>query len=155
MMKLGAVETIKEVVNVKQEVKTWKRMQIYSSQDLGNIISENIGSDTQENFVLIGLNTKLQVNMLSIVFVGGVNSVHVEMPAIFQRLLMSNSSQFIIAHNHPQGVAAPSGADIEAVRVIKKIFKPLDLTLLDSLIISDDSAYSMANHNKFAYLFDY
>ena len=52
-------------------------------------------------------------------------------------------------------VAAPSGADIEAVRVIKKIFKPLDLTLLDSLIISDDSAYSMANHNKFAYLFDY
>lgn len=103
MMKLGAVEEIKEIVKVKQEVKTWKRMQIYSSQDLGKIISEKIGSDTQENFVLIGLNTKLQVNMLSIVFIGGVNTAHVEIPAIFQRLLMSNSSQFIIAHNHPSG----------------------------------------------------
>lgn len=144
MMKLGAVETIKEVVKVKQEVKTWKRMQIYSSQDLGNIISEKIGSDTQENFVLIGLNTKLQVNMLSIVFVGGVNSVHVEMPAIFQRLLMSNSSQFIIAHNHPSGNLTPSEGDIHLTKRIKKAGNLMGIKLLDHIIVNDETYTSFA-----------
>lgn len=143
-MKLGAVETIKEVVKVKQEVKTWKRMQIYSSQDLGNIISEKIGSDTQENFVLIGLNTKLQVNMLSIVFVGGVNSVHVEMPAIFQRLLMSNSSQFIIAHNHPSGNLTPSEGDIHLTKRIKKAGNLMGIKLLDHIIVNDETYTSFA-----------
>ena len=144
MMKLGAVETIKEVVKVKQEIKTWKRMQIYSSQDLGNIISEKIGSDTQENFVLIGLNTKLQVNMLSIVFVGGVNSVHVEMPAIFQRLLMSNSSQFIIAHNHPSGNLTPSEEDIHLTRRIKRAGNLMGIKLLDHIIVNDETYTSFA-----------
>lgn len=144
MMKLGAVETIKEVVKVKQEVKTWKRMQIYSSQDLGNIISEKIGSDTQENFVLIGLNTKLQVNMLSIVFVGGVNSVHVEMPAIFQRLLMSNSSQFIIAHNHPSGNLTPSEGDIHLTKRIKKAGNLMGIKLLDHIIVNNETYTSFA-----------
>lgn len=143
-MKLGAVETIKEVVKVKQEVKTWKRMQIYSSQDLGNIISEKIGSDTQENFVLIGLNTKLQVNMLSIVFVGGVNSVHVEMPAIFQRLLMSNSSQFIIAHNHPSGNLTPSEGDIHLTRRIKRAGNLMGIKLLDHIIVNNETYTSFA-----------
>ena len=144
MMKLGAVETIKEVVKVKQEVKTWKRMQIYSSQDLGNIISEKIGSDTQENFVLIGLNTKLQVNMLSIAFVGGVNSVHVEMPAIFQRLLMSNSSQFIIAHNHPSGNLTPSEGDIHLTRRIKRAGNLMGIKLLDHIIVNNETYTSFA-----------
>ena len=144
MMKLGAVEEIKEIVKVKQEVKTWKRMQIYSSQDLGKIISEKIGSDTQENFVLIGLNTKLQVNMLSIVFVGGVNSVHVEMPAIFQRLLMSNSSQFIIAHNHPSGNLTPSEGDIHLTRRIKRAGNLMGIKLLDHIIVNDETYTSFA-----------
>ncbi|MGZ7862341.1 JAB domain-containing protein [Ligilactobacillus salivarius] len=144
MMKLGAVEEIKEIVKLKQEVKTWKRMQIYSSQDLGNIISEKIGSDTQENFVLIGLNTKLQVNMLSIVFVGGVNSVHVEMPAIFQRLLMSNSSQFIIAHNHPSGNLTPSEGDIHLTRRIKRAGNLMGIKLLDHIIVNDETYTSFA-----------
>ena len=90
-----------------------------------------------------------------IVSEGGQSSTDVNIRKIAATAMNLNATSVIIAHNHPQGVAAPSGADIEAVRVIKKIFKPLDLTLLDSLIISDDSAYSMANHNKFAYLFDY
>ena len=144
MMKLGAVEEIKEIVKLKQEVKTWKRMQIYSSQDLGNIISEKIGSDTQESFVLIGLNTKLQVNMLSIVFVGGVNSVHVEMPAIFQRLLMSNSSQFIIAHNHPSGNLTPSEEDIHLTRRIKRAGNLMGIKLLDHIIVNDETYTSFA-----------
>lgn len=144
MMKLGAVEEIKEIVKLKQEVKTWKRMQIYSSQDLGNIISEKIGSDTQESFVLIGLNTKLQVNMLSIVFVGGVNSVHVEMPAIFQRLLMSNSSQFIIAHNHPSGNLTPSEGDIHLTRRIKRAGNLMGIKLLDHIIVNDETYTSFA-----------
>ena len=144
MMKLGAVEEIKEIVKLKQEVKTWKRMHIYSSQDLGNIISEKIGSDTQESFVLIGLNTKLLVNMLSIVFVGGVNSVHVEMPAIFQRLLMSNSSQFIIAHNHPSGNLTPSEGDIHLTRRIKRAGNLMGIKLLDHIIVNDETYTSFA-----------
>lgn len=144
MLKLGAVEEIKEIVKVKQEVKTWKRMQIYSSQDLGKIISEKIGSDTQENFVLIGLNTKLQVNMLSIAFVGGVNTVHVEIPAIFQRLLMSNSSQFIIAHNHPSGGLTPSEEDIGLTKRIKKAGALMGIKLLDHIIVNNETYTSFA-----------
>lgn len=90
-----------------------------------------------------------------IVSEGGQSSTEINIRKIASTAMNLNATSVIIAHNHPQGVAAPSASDVESVREMKKIFKKLDLLLVDSIIISDDSAYSMANHGKFAYLFDY
>ena len=73
-----------------------------------------------------------------------MNSAHVEMPAIFQRLLMSNSSQFIIAHNHPSGNLTPSEEDIHLTRRIKRAGNLMGIKLLDHIIVNNETYTSFA-----------
>ena len=49
-----------------------------------------------------------------IVSEGGQSSTDVNIRKIAATAMNLNATSVIIAHNHPQGVAAPSGADIQA-----------------------------------------
>ncbi|UXI83671.1 hypothetical protein NYZ94_00180 (plasmid) [Ligilactobacillus salivarius] len=94
---------VKEIVSLKQVKIARLDWTVCSSFQLANKLIDEIGSSSQEILMVIGLNTKNEVNFLSKVFVGGINSATVEPGAIFQRLLLSNCRSFIIAHNHPSG----------------------------------------------------
>jgi DNA repair protein RadC len=49
----------------------------------------------------------------------------------------------ILAHNHPSGDCRPSRADLIATRRLSLLGQAVDLPLLDHLIITSASAYSM------------
>ena len=49
---------------------------------------------------------------------------------------MSNSSQIIIAHNHPSGVLEITEADISLTKKIGMIAKLFEIKLIDSLIVN-------------------
>ena len=55
------------------------------------------------------------------------------------------TSQMIIAHNHPSGVAEPSQADERITRRIKAALELVDIRLLDHLIIGDGTSTSLAS----------
>lgn len=54
----------------------------------------------------------------------------------------------IIAHNHPSGNLTPSPADINMSNKLKNGLKLFDIQLLDSLIITENSYYSLAEEGK-------
>ncbi len=55
------------------------------------------------------------------------------------------TSNMIMAHNHPSGVAEPSQADERITRRIKAALELVDIRLLDHLIIGDGTATSLAS----------
>lgn len=58
MLKMGTVKEVREIVKLKQETIEEREFiynRIFSSKDLGRWIVKKIGSDSQENVMLIGL----------------------------------------------------------------------------------------------------
>lgn len=149
MLKMGTVKEVREIVKLKQETIEEREFiynRIFSSKDLGRWIVKKIGSDSQENVMLIGLNTQMQINVISTVFVGGVTSANVKIAPIFQRLLLSNCTRFIIAHNHPGGSIEPSKADAGTTKRIKQAGEIMGINLLDHIIVNDRDYFSFAEN---------
>lgn len=149
MLKMGTVKEVREIVKLKQETieeRAFIYNRIYSSKDLGRWLAKKIGSDSQENFVLIGINNRMQINVVSTVFVGGVTSTNIQIAPIFQRLLLSNCTRFIIAHNHPGGSIEPSKADAGTTKRIKQAGEIMGINLLDHIIVNDRDYFSFAEN---------
>jgi DNA repair protein RadC len=75
--------------------------------------------------------------------VGEVSALTVRMREIFGRAIAVGAAAIIVAHNHPSGDCRPSATDISATRRLASIGAALDIELLDHLIFTHQSVYSM------------
>lgn len=74
---------------------------------------------------------------------GGSASLSLRMRDLFARALASQANGIIIAHNHPSGLCRPSARDILATKRLEQIGHALEIELIDHLIFTRDSVYSM------------
>jgi len=65
------------------------------------------------------------------------------MRELFEKALSAGANCMIVAHNHPSGQCRPSSYDISATKRLKEIAWALDIELLDHLIFTTSSVYSM------------
>ena len=70
-----------------------------------------------------------------------------------QAAIRCGASKMILSHNHPQGFAVPSSADLRATVDLKDIFEQLDIKLVDHIIVSQDDCYSMKNSKNYSHIF--
>lgn len=75
--------------------------------------------------------------------VGGAGTLSVRMREIFRLALAFDAHGILLAHNHPSGECRPSQCDIKATQRLNKVAKALDVTLLDHLIFTQGTTYSM------------
>lgn len=76
---------------------------------------------------------------------GGIGGVVCDPKIVFQKALLANASGFFIAHNHPSGKLNPSREDIAITKKLKEAGKAIEIELLDHLILSESSYWSMTN----------
>ena len=62
---------------------------------------------------------------------------------LIERALTRGARSIILAHNHPSGDHQPSAADLVFTRHFAALCHPLDLTLVDHLIVAGKSIFSM------------
>ena len=71
------------------------------------------------------------------------------MVQIVTKALLINTDAIVILHNHPAGIVTESETDIETdietVTALKNQIKPLDLTVVDSIIVGEKSGSSIFN----------
>ena len=95
------------------------------------------------------LDDNLNIISCQTVLKGNSSSIVVNARRIVEFVLKSNSSLIIIAHNHPNGSELPSDADISATRQLFRILEPLDITLLDHIVVGKNGAVSMKDNSYF------
>lgn len=100
------------------------------------------------------LDNRLRVKKTFVISEGDASSVSIDMKKIVSSVVNTNSTSVIIAHNHPAGVAAPSGKDIETMRIIANTLGKMNIRFIDSVIVAGNDYYSMATRGKYKYLFD-
>lgn len=63
---------------------------------------------------------------------------------VARRALELNCAGIIFAHNHPSGVAEPSAADRMLTDALRSALRPLDIPVLDHLIVAGNRCFSFA-----------
>ncbi len=111
-------------------------------------IYPRIGSETKESFWLVLLNTRNKILSLEKICEGSVDRAVVYPREIFEKVFKKGASAIILIHNHPGGDPTPSSEDLHFTRHLKKIGEPLNIRILDHLIIAGDRFISMKERGE-------
>ncbi len=76
---------------------------------------------------------------------GGVSATVIDVKMIIRNAIERLASGIILVHNHPSGNPQPGASDIRQTGILKKAAETFDISLVDHIIIADDSFYSFAD----------
>ena len=137
-------------ISYSTKVRAADRLKITGSADAANAFRE-IWPQVEHiefSYILL-LNRQNRVLGYHQVSKGGITGTVIDVRVIFQVALKASATAIIIAHNHPSGNLDVSDADKKITRQIKEAGKVLDIPLLDHLVITLESYYSMADEGIF------
>lgn len=106
-----------------------------------------------ERGALAFLDSQNRVKNFMFVCEGSLNTTSLDIRKCVQLALNNNASSVILAHNHPTGVASPSRTDVETTQAFVAAMAPIGINVSDHIILSDSDAFSMASHERLAYIF--
>ncbi|MEN6474339.1 MAG: DNA repair protein RadC [Syntrophaceae bacterium] len=99
---------------------------------------------SEEVFYVLCLDTQCRVIYPALISEGTVKEAHIHPRRVVQEVLAHKAAAVILAHNHPSGALKPSPQDHQITRVLVQALAPLDIKVLDHIIIAGESAYSFA-----------
>ena len=102
------------------------------------------GLDHEEFWVLFltRANYLIHKEMFSL---GGLSSTVVDTRLVVRKALEKRACGIILVHNHPSGNPTPGKEDLERTAAIKKAADTFDISILDHIVVCDDSFYSFAD----------
>ena len=126
---------------------------LYTTEDYGNCALPWFIGEKVESVVLISMDNRCRLLNTTRIFTGSVNSTHFNFRELVRQTLQDNATQVVLAHNHPNGHACFSQADVQTTVQCLELLAPLQVRLLDHLVISQDDYVSMASTPELAHLF--
>ncbi|MEO9803451.1 MAG: JAB domain-containing protein [Reichenbachiella sp.] len=132
----------------RRKVKANDRPKVSSSKDAYHLFRENwddLTINLYEQFKVMLLDRNNRCMGIANISSGGVSGTVVDNKLIFVTALKSRACHIIVAHNHPSGNLQVSSVDIQLTKKLYEAGKYLDLSLLDHLILTDESYTSMSD----------
>ncbi len=108
---------------------------------------------TNERVGILCLDVQGRVKNFVFVSDGSLKLAHIDLRRTAQIALQNNADSVILAHNHPDGMAAPSRSDIETTKALINALRLINIRVADHMIFSDKEFFSMAASMKFAPMF--
>lgn len=138
---LTRVVQVRELGDPSLELENKK---ISSSLEASRIVMEKLklGEEAEEHFIILGLDTKNQINCISLISKGSLNSSIVHPREVFKPAILSNCSSIILAHNHPSGIVDPSEEDILVTQRLSNVGRVMGIDVLDHIIVGHKGYFS-------------
>jgi hypothetical protein len=122
---------------------------IFDSKVVVKLVGEYLMGQDQECFLVILLDSQLQVRGISEIARGARDRVDVPVSDTLRIAIVDGATAMVICHNHPSGTPKPSDSDKELTKTIKAAAKTVHLELMDHVIIADGKKhYSFAREGK-------
>jgi DNA repair protein RadC len=122
-----------------------EKKKINSSNDAFELMHSMVSDCFYEEFWIIMLNKANKVIKYKSISEGGLTATIADPKKIFKLALENNATSLILCHNHPSGNLKPSEADIKITKQLKEAGLLLEISVIDHIIIGDDSYYSFAD----------
>lgn len=113
-------------------------------QHTARYLTAKLRDKSRETFLVLYLDNQHRPIKDEILFEGTINAAGVYPREIVKRSLELGANAVILAHNHPSGVAEPSGADRQITVKIADALALLDIRLLDHMVIGNGEVVSFA-----------
>lgn len=111
--------------------------------DVQALLMPRLQHKTQEEFILLVLDTKNKVLAVEDVFRGSLNASIVHPREVFKKAISRSGAAIIVAHNHPSGDPTPSREDMEVTRRLVEAGKIIGIEVLDHVVFGDGKTVSM------------
>ena len=133
---------------VREERSLYGMERFKNASEAANIVQPLFDHADREMMIVMSLDAKLTPIAVEVVAVGGIDSCVIDVRNIFKHAVICNASNIICFHNHPSGLPEPSADDKSITRRIKSAGNLLGISLLDHIVIGDDSYYSLAENKE-------
>ena len=117
-----------------------------STRNCGEYLLPYFFGATEEMVYILCLDAKCKVLACRLLETGTVNSARVPLRKAAEIAMACNASSVVLAHNHTSGLALPSKADVGATLQLKKTLEPLEIAVIDHIVIADNDFVSMADN---------
>ena len=134
---------ITAVARVYAVNRTEKQKILRTIEDCGEYLKSFFIGRRSEMVYLLCLDAKCKVLGCREIGEGSVNSANVPIRRIVETALGLNATSVMLAHNHPSGIALPSGEDVLTTHRVAAALSTVDIVLVDHIIVADDDYVSM------------
>jgi len=121
-------------INDRPVLNNWDAVIRYSRMKLGR--------QKVESFAVLFLDVKNMPLSFDVLQTGTVDQATVYPREVVKRCLSLEAGAVVLIHNHPTGDVAPSRADVSLTKTMEDALKPLNIRLLDHLIVSKSGHFS-------------
>ena len=106
-----------------------------------------VGTENEQTFLLLFDNSKRLI-LCEKIGEGYSSGNVISMRDIAYLALSNNAAGVVLAHNHPNGRATPSGEDIMATNRLKSVLNSMDITLIDHFVIAGKDCVPIIHYDK-------
>lgn len=121
-----------------------KKERLSSAAAMGFYCVDYIGNEQEEVFAVITLDSQYIVQNRAVIQRGLIDSVSVSTRKIAEMAFRTKSRYIVICHNHPSGLPNPSDVDINVTKSIISALSPLNIDLIDHIVVGGGHYISMA-----------
>ena len=127
-----------------------REVAVRNSRVANDVMREIIGKEMQvrQMQVALYLNNANKIMAAEIITIGSMKSVTSDVSGIARQAVTIGASGVIVGHNHPSGNKKPSEADRREAKKLKNALKTLDISLLDSIVLTSDEYYSFSDNGE-------
>lgn len=127
------------------------RIQISHSNQAANLLRACLSQLDHEELWGLFLNNENRLISIEMVTKGSLDSTIIDARTILRRSLLNNAVKVLLAHNHPSGNPVPSKHDIEQTNKVRIACRALDVSLLDHIILAEDTYFSFQEERTMNY----
>ena len=141
---------IPSVARLYEEDKNSVGLILTETETIAKFIIPKFIGKTNEHILAICLDQKGKLLAEKFLSEGSIDKVDVNIREIAKFSLEVQASNIILAHNHTQGLALPSNADLLATEALIKALHPLSVNVFDHFIVARDDCISMRQSGLFS-----
>lgn len=125
-------------------VSRGNRMKVLPTvEDCARYLLPHFYGRRNETVFLLCLDAKCKVLCCREIGEGSVNAAGISVRKVMEISLAVNATSVVLAHNHPSGIAIPSGDDVQTTRRIAAALSAVGIQLADHIVVAEDDYVSM------------
>lgn len=129
----------------RREAEVFVKRKITCSRDCADFFMPLLGDLPYEEFWIMVLDRGNKIIDHFKISQGGISGTVIDVRLILKTALEKHGVSLILCHNHPSGTMEASDADMKITRKIKQAAEVMDITVLDHIIIAQNSYLSFAD----------
>jgi len=139
-----------ELMNRVQKASRKKKQKISDALDVWNLVGSEMRFLQKEEFRVLLLGGRNELLKETTISSGQRDSCVVHSSDVFREALLEKACSLILIHNHPSGDPSPSPEDCAMTRKVVSGGSLIGISVLDHIIIGDDSYCSLREEGLIA-----